>query len=177
MKIRKFAAALALAAALPASLASAHATFENKDAPAGATFKAILTVPHGCDGQATQTVNIQIPEGFFSVKPMLKAGWDITLTQGDYAKTYSNHGNDVSSGVVGLTYSGNLPDDFFDQFIFRGTVDPDLEPGTPLFFIVTQSCADGQVSWSELPNPADPNAKLTHPAPAITVAAPVHSGH
>ncbi len=177
MNIRKLAAAVALSAILPATIASAHASFENKEAAAGATFKAILTVPHGCDGQATQTVNIQIPEGFFSVKPMLKAGWDITLTEGAYAKTYVNHGKEVTSGVVGLTYTGNLPDNFFDQFIFRGTVDPDLAPGTPLYFIVTQTCADGEVSWSELPNPADPTAKLARPAPAITVAMPDHSGH
>ena len=44
------AAALAVAAA---GAAQAHVTLETAEAPVGATYKAVLRVPHGCEGEAT----------------------------------------------------------------------------------------------------------------------------
>ena len=54
----------------------AHATLEQKEATIGKTTKITLRVPHGCDGEATHTVRFEIPEGFYAVKPMPKAGLD-----------------------------------------------------------------------------------------------------
>ncbi|MGB7319804.1 MAG: DUF1775 domain-containing protein [Albidovulum sp.] len=167
---RILAAALMLCVNSWASSALAHASFVTPTTPAGATFKADLRIPHGCDGQATLDVHIRIPEGFFSVKPMPKAGWTLKTSQSDYAKTYMNHGKPVSAGVTEIRWSGNLPDNWFDEFSFRGTVDPDMDPGSTLYFIVTQTCADGRVVWSEIPSDDAPGQKLERPAVALTVS-------
>ncbi|MCU9846592.1 DUF1775 domain-containing protein [Defluviimonas sp. WL0024] len=171
------AAALALAALIPGSAALAHASFETPEAAAGTTYKAVLRIPHGCEGQATEKVHVRLPEGVFSVKPMPKAGWGLETVKASHAKTYMNHGKPVSEGVTEITWTGVLPDEWFDEFSFRGTIDPELDPGTTLYFVVTQTCADGEVSWSELPDPANPEAKLDHPAVGLTISAPEHKGH
>ena len=44
---------IALALALAATAAEAHVTLETGDAPVGSTYKAVLRVPHGCEGKAT----------------------------------------------------------------------------------------------------------------------------
>src|SRR5947199_2692930 len=55
--------------------ASAHVTLETREAPVGAPYKAVLRVPHGCDGAATIAVRMRVPEGMIAVKPMPKPGW------------------------------------------------------------------------------------------------------
>ncbi|MBE7183199.1 MAG: copper chaperone PCu(A)C [Methylobacterium mesophilicum] len=62
---------LAAALALSASPAFAHASLESAEAPAGG-YKAVFRIGHGCEGQSTQTLAIDLPEGFVGAKP----GWD-----------------------------------------------------------------------------------------------------
>ena len=68
---------LATAFALVTSAATAHVSFETAHAPVGSTYKAILRIPHGCEGEATNSVRIKIPEGIIALKPMPKPGWTI----------------------------------------------------------------------------------------------------
>ena len=113
MKTKLF---VAFAVLLPAvSPAFAHITLETGQAALGSPYKAVFRVPHGCDGAATTAIRIQIPEGVIAVKPMPKPGWTIALTTGKYAKTYTNWGSDVSSGVTEVDFTGgNLPDAYYD---------------------------------------------------------------
>src|SRR5260370_25605711 len=102
--------------------ASAHVTLETREAPVGSPYKAVLRVPHGCDGAATIAVRVRVPEGMIAVKPMPKPGWKIETVTGKYPKTYSYfHGAKLSEGVteVGFT-GGNLPDAHYDEFVFAG---------------------------------------------------------
>jgi uncharacterized protein YcnI len=55
--------ALAFGACLTVGPAIAHVTLENREAPVGAGYKAVLRVPHGCEGTATTTLRVRIPEG------------------------------------------------------------------------------------------------------------------
>ena len=113
-------AALGAAALLLApTTALAHVTLEAPEAAAGSAYKAVLRVPHGCAGAATLKVRVQIPEGFISVKPMPKAGWTLDTVKGSYANSYELHGNTISEGVKELSWTGNLPDDYYDEFVFR----------------------------------------------------------
>jgi periplasmic copper chaperone A len=66
---------VAAVAAIVAGPAHAHVSFENAQAAVGTTYKAVLRIPHGCDGKATDEV--RVPEGVIAVKPMPKAGWTI----------------------------------------------------------------------------------------------------
>ena len=141
---------LALLAATLSAFASpafAHATLETQEAKIGASYKAVLRVPHGCGTEATHTVRIQIPEGFFAVKPMPKAGWELEIVTGPYENTYLNHGTEVKEGVKEIVWSGgDLPNEFYDEFVFRGTFADTLVPGA-FYFPSIQECATGEEAW------------------------------
>ncbi|WP_174802115.1 DUF1775 domain-containing protein [Martelella limonii] len=132
------------------SVAQAHVTLEAGEAAAGGSYRAVMRVPHGCDGAATTAIRVQVPEGFFSVKPMPHAGWTLSTETGAYDNTYMNHGKPVSEGVREVSWTdGDLPDAYYDEFVMRGTLAPDLEAGTALAFPVIQTCADGsEIRWT-----------------------------
>ncbi|RUT34568.1 DUF1775 domain-containing protein [Arsenicitalea aurantiaca] len=156
-------AALTLSALTVPGLA--HATLEVQEARIGSGFKAVLRVPHGCGTEATNVVRIQIPEGFFAVKPMPKAGWDLETVTGSYENTYLNHGTEVTEGVVEIVWSGgNLPNEWYDEFVFRGTFADSLEPGV-FYFPAIQECANGEEAWID--TSGEPGA--AYPAPKVTL--------
>ncbi|SMQ85629.1 Uncharacterized protein YcnI [Devosia lucknowensis] len=172
--IRTFACATLAASAVfaLAAPAFAHATLEVGEAAIGSSYKAVLRVPHGCGTEATHTVRIQIPEGFFNVKPMPKAGWDLETVTGPYENAYMNHGTEVTEGVREIVWSGgNLPNEWYDEFVFRGTFADTLQPG-PFYFLSIQECATGEEAWIETSEDGD------MPAPSVTLvpseAAPGH---
>ncbi len=127
-------------------------TLESNEAPVGASYKAVLRVPHGCDGSPTTAIRVRIPEGIIDVKPMPKPGWTINIVKGKYAKTYSLFRAQVSEGVTELDWSGgSLPDDYYDEFVFLSFLASDLQPGQTIYFPVVQECAKGMHRWIEIP--------------------------
>lgn len=164
--MRLFLIALALA---PAA-ASAHVTLEMGEAPATSTYKAVLRIPHGCDGAATHTVRVALPDGFVGAKPMPKPGWALEVVRGAYPTPYTLHGETVGEGPREIVWSGGtLADDWYDEFVVRGTV-ADLPAGTTLPFRVTQLCEGASVTWDEVAAPGVDPHSLAHPAPVLTVA-------
>ncbi|MCD7060204.1 copper chaperone PCu(A)C [Pelagibacterium xiamenense] len=171
--IRTYLCAAAVAATFSLSApAFAHATFEVQEAVLGQAFTGVLRVPHGCDGEATHTVRIEIPEGLFNVKPMPKAGWTLETVTGAYANTYVNHGTEVTEGVREIVWSGgDLPDGWYDEFVFRGTFADTLAPGA--FHIpAVQECANGVAAWTSMPGAETEDG----PAPSVTLVAGDASG-
>jgi len=162
---------LVCAAALLATTvtASAHVTLETQDAAVGSTYKAVLRVPHGCDGKATVAMRVKIPEGFIAAKPMPKPGWALKTVKGKYAKAYTLYGEAVSEGVQEIDWtSGKLPDDFYDEFVLRGTLAADLPPGETLYFPVVQECEGGAVErWIQIPQAGQNEGNLETPAPGV----------
>src|SRR5258708_40281803 len=71
---------------LVTSYAFAHITLETQQAPVGASYKAVMRVPHGCEGTATTAIRVRVPDGMIGVKPMPKAGWQLNTVTGKYAK-------------------------------------------------------------------------------------------
>jgi len=159
----------AAGAALFVFTASAHVTLEVKEARVGAPYKAVLSVPHGCEGAATTTIRIRIPEGMIAVKPMPKPGWKIDVVKGKYEKTYSYfHGAKLSEGVTEISFSGgNLPDAYYDEFVFSGFLAGDLKPGTVLYLPVVQECEKGVHRWIEIPAAGKSSHDYPEPAPAL----------
>src|SRR3546814_518055 len=130
-------AALAAASlSFAATQAYGHVTLEQGEAAIGSTYKAVLRVPHGCEGSPTLKVRIQLPEGVLGVKPMPKAGWTLETVKGDYASSYSLWGEPVTSGVKEITWTGKLLDEHYDEFVFRGYLADALPPNTVLYFPV-----------------------------------------
>jgi uncharacterized protein YcnI len=162
---------LACAAALlaTAGTAFAHVTLETQEAAVGSTYKAVLRVPHGCNGKATVAVRVKIPEGFIAAKPMPKAGWELKAIKGKYAKAYTLYGEAVTEGVQEIDWTGGkLPDEFYDEFVLRGTLAGDLPAGGMLYFPVVQECEGGAVErWIEIPQAGQGEDDLDTPAPGI----------
>lgn len=165
----QFAAATALTA-VSLGTANAHATLEKAEAAPG-SYKAVVKIGHGCDGQPTNIVRVEVPEGYIGVRPQPKAGWSLEIESGDYAHAYKLHGRDVSSGVKAVTWSGgSLDDAHYDEFAMAGTLAKDAG-GQSLFFKTVQTCPDGKVAWDEIPAAGqDPHA-LKNPAPGVVVLA------
>ena len=152
-----------------ACTASAHITLETREAPVGAPYKAVLRVPHGCDGAATTALRVRIPEGMIAVKPMPKPGWKIDTVSGKYPKTYTFfHGAKLSEGVTEVSFSGgSLPDAYYDEFVVTGFIAGDLEPGTMLYFPVVQECEKGVHHWIEIPAAGKSPGDYPEPAPGL----------
>jgi len=159
--------------------ASAHVTLEVKEAKVGAGYKAVFSVPHGCEGSPTTEVSVEIPEGVIGVKPMPKPGWTLALQSGPYARSYGfYHGETKSSGVKQVTWSGGeLPDAYFDQFVLSTFIAGELSPGSQLAFPVTQKCASGEQRWSEVAAAGQDPHSLAHPAPVLRLVAGAGEDH
>lgn len=160
----------------------AHATFANQPATVGSYVAATLQVPHGCDGKATNEVQIKLPEGFISAKPMPKAGWEIEIIEGDYQNSYDNHGKAVKSGPVEIRFkNGELQDNFYDTFTVYGKIAAG-DPAVGLAFPTVQLCgADAKVAWDQIAAPGQDPHDLDGPAPVLKLVAAeggdAHGGH
>ena len=166
--------AVLAALTLAAAPAAAHVTLEGKEATIGASYKAVLKVPHGCKGAPTTTLRVRIPDGVISVKPMPKPGWKLETAKGPYAKTYDfYHGLKLSEGVKEVVWSGGeLPDEFYDEFVLQGFVAADLPAGSTLYFLVVQECPGGAAErWIETPKDGEAGSSLEKPAPGVKLIA------
>ena len=160
-------AAVAAAAflALPGA-ALAHVTLETAEAPADSFYRAVLRVPHGCDGSATTGIRVQIPEGVKQAKPMPKPGWQLSGKKAKLAEPYDWYGTKITEDVREIAWSGGRLDDaFYDEFIFRAKLPAD--EGKVLHFPVIQTCASGETKWIDIPAAGADEDSVEHPAPGL----------
>lgn len=151
MKIAFLFAAAALAA-LPLS-ASAHVVVAPTMAAPGATETLNFIVGHGCDGQPTTALRVELPKAVTALEPQPKTGWTPTteaLPDGGHAITW--RGGEPLTKADGFAVKVHLPRD---------------QP--KVAFVALQSCGATVVRWDE-PIPAD-GPKPKHPAPTLTLAA------
>lgn len=152
--------------------AMAHIVLQGKDAQIGAAYRAVLVVGHGCGEEATTGVRVQVPEGFYNVKPLPKPGWTVEMVTGPYETPFMNHGTEIKEGVTEISWTGgNLPNAFFDEFTFRGTFGAGLEAGSTFFFPVIQTCGALEDAWIDQSGDHD----VEFPAPSVTLSPA--SGH
>ncbi|MDF3854118.1 DUF1775 domain-containing protein [Paracoccus pantotrophus] len=163
-----FGALCATLLGLAAGPALSHATLEKSEAAAGAAYRAVIRIGHGCDGQTTHTLRVELPEGFYNAKPMPKPGWTLETVKGAYARPFDNHGTQMTEGTREVVWSGGaLQDDWYDEFVIRGTVGADVAPGTVLYFPTVQECAEGKADWTDVSG----SKEVPNPAPGLTVTA------
>lgn len=158
-----------LCAAVASTLAlaaEAHVTLETREAPAGSYYKAVFRVGHGCDGQPTQRLRVQLPAGVDSVKTMLKPGWKVQVVREKLATPLKGeHGNTVTEVPKEVSWSGGkLADENYDEFVMQIHL-PDT-PNADLYFPVVQECAKGGHRWIEIPE-AGRTERLKEPAPKL----------
>ena len=134
------------------SCASAHVTLEQQQAPVAASYKGVMRVPHGCEGAATTSIRIRIPDGVIGVKPMPKPGWQLNTVSGKYPKPFTLRGAKVTEGVTEISWSGGkLADAHYDEFVFTSVLADELEAGKTIYFPVVQECEKGIHRWIEIP--------------------------
>lgn len=160
--------------AFTATGAFAHATFEKGEAQQGAGYKAVLRVPHGCNGESTLKVRIQIPEGVIAVKPMPKAGWTLETVKGPYEKEYDYFGSKLTEGVKEVVWTGELLDEHYDEFVFRANITDAFAVGSMVYFPTVQECANGAERWIEIPAEGQDAHDLEGPAPGVKIVEPGH---
>jgi uncharacterized protein YcnI len=161
-------AAVFAAFALAPLAAAAHPSLQPREAKVGAPYRAVISIPHGCDGSATVKLRVVIPDGVIGVKPMLKPGWTISTVRGPYARSYPYyHGQTLAEGVKEVIWSGTLPDDLFDDFVFSAFLADTLPVGQKLYFPTYQECEKGQSRWTEVPAQGQDAHALAAPAPGI----------
>ena len=163
-----------IACLLGTATASAHATLEVQQAPVNSGYKAVMRVPHGCNGSATLKVRIQIPEGYIGVKPMPKAGWTLETVRGKYAKEYQSYHAKISEGVKEVIWTGKLLDENYDEFVVSGQLASDLQPGTVMYFPTVQECEVGVHRWIEIPEAGKSAHDYKEPAPALKLLPPAN---
>lgn len=139
---------------LAATPTFAHVSVEPAEAPAGATEVLRFRIGHGCAGQATTALRIEIPEALGAPRPQPKPGWTVKIDK------------DGPARVTAITWSGLLPDDQFDEFALLARLPGD--PG-PVTFPAVQTCGDDEVQWTAVPDPGEPAHGLTHPAPSVRI--------
>ena len=146
----------------------AHATLEVQEAPVGSTYKAVLRVPHGCEGAATLKVRVQVPEGVIAVKPMPKAGWALETVKGTYKQSYDYYGTPMTEGVKEIAWTGKLLDEHYDEFVFRAYFTPGLQAGAMLYVPAVQECEGGKAErWIEIPAAGKSADDYKFPAPGL----------
>ena len=148
----------------------AHITIEQRQAMPGSPVKLTFRVPHGCGDSPTVKLRVRIPDGVIAVKPMPKPGWQIEVAKGPYNKTYSYfHGAKLSEGVKEVSWTGNLPDTYYEEFVLFGYIAGDLGADRTIYFPVVQDCEKGTHRWIEIPAPGHGAEHLKEPAPGITI--------
>jgi uncharacterized protein YcnI len=170
MTSSRFGGALAAAALMISAPALAHVTFENGQATPNSTYKAVLRIPHGCDGKPTLKVRVRIPEGIVAVKPMPKAGWKLETTKGSYVKAYQLYGEAVSEGVTDIVWTGSLDDAHYDEFVFQARFTDAYQPGATVYFPVVQECDGATEEWTQVPGAGEDPHGLQSPAPGVRIA-------
>jgi hypothetical protein len=156
-----------LAFALLSQSAIAHVTLDQPTAQAGAYHKLTFKVGHGCDGSATNSFTVSLPEAASGAKPMPKAGWKVETQSAPLTTPLTSHGKTISADVREVSWSGgSLPDAHYDEFSIQVKLSD--TPGK-LYFKVTQLCEQGRWDWVDIPKEGQSRKDLKAPAPVLDV--------
>ncbi len=166
-------ATAALAALAATGPAAAHVTIDAPNTVAGSYTLLTVSVPHGCEGEATTEVAIQIPEPLNAVTPSVNPNWEVEKVMADLPEPITDsHGNEITERVDQIVYTTDtpLPDGMRDAFELSLRL-PDEAAGQTLYFPVVQTCTGSDHPWIEIPTDGQDGDELASPAPSITVTA------
>ena len=175
--MKRIAAGSALAFAFACATSHAHIVLDPKTAPAGAYFKVVFAVGHGCDGAATTGIDVTIPDGVIMAKPQPKSGWQVSTSNTALSAPVDFHGKTLKERVHHVVWTGgSLPETQYDEFVVFVKL-PDKAPGANanvLAFPVSQRCGATKVDWSDLPDASKPRSKTPAPLLELKSVTPEH---
>jgi uncharacterized protein YcnI len=116
--------------------------------PDGATTVE-FSFDHGCDGQPTTSLRVQIPDGVTDVVPEPREGWQVQISASEF-------------GWAG----GSIPD--AEAATFRAAMRVSGEAGTTIYFPTLQGCPTAELAWIERPDPDGPEPEDVAPSVTLT---------
>ena len=144
-------AVLAVLVAVLAGLAGsagAHVTSAEEPVAAGEPTPVTFSFDHGCAGQPTTYLRVQIPAGVTEVAADAPEGWTATVT-----------GEEVRWD------GGSIPDGETVPFVASMVID--VPEGTTLHFPTIQGCPTAEEAWIQIPDASNPEPD--YPAPSVLV--------
>ncbi|KAF9283760.1 hypothetical protein BGZ68_005113 [Mortierella alpina] len=152
---------------LATSNVEAHVTANPSAGVSGAYFQANFRVPHGCDGNSTDMVIIEIPKSVTSVKPRATVPWTTAINMVPLEVPIVTPTGTVNTTVGSVTFAGgNLLDTMYEDFGLQFKL-PQMTG--PLYWSVYQHCVNG--AWNNWTNIPDANGKTSGmPAAVINIA-------
>ncbi|KAJ2957553.1 hypothetical protein NQZ79_g6782 [Umbelopsis isabellina] len=152
-----------------ALISSAHVTFTVYSGQPGSYLSTALRVPHGCNGSATNSVSVSIPDNVYSIKPQVVANWNLTIQYKNLSTPVTIEGQQINQTVSNITWdNGLLPNDEFQEFGLQITLPDTGFNGTDkLWFPVFQTCVNGSTFWGGIANTSSWDQYPSHPAPTI----------
>jgi uncharacterized protein YcnI len=101
---------------------------------------------HGCDGEPTTSLRVQIPDGVSTVVPQPVDGWQTSVTATEFSWT-----------------GGSVPDS--QPAVFTAAMSVSGEAGTTIWFPTVQGCPSAEEAWIAIPVAGE--AEPENPAPSI----------
>ncbi|GAB4001153.1 hypothetical protein GCM10029992_35720 [Glycomyces albus] len=145
--------------------AAAHVTVSTDNTVAGTYTLLTVAVPHGCDGEPTTAIAIQIPEPINAVTPSANPNWSVEKVMTDLPEPVVDvHGNEVTERVGEVVYTATtpLPDDLRDAFELSLRL-PEETAGQTLHFPVVQTCTNTDHPWVEIAEEGQDSDELESP--------------
>ncbi|KAG0220681.1 hypothetical protein B0O80DRAFT_423138 [Mortierella sp. GBAus27b] len=167
MKFAVIAASVVSTLLFATSSVEAHVTANPSVAVSGAYFQTNFRVPHGCDGNATDRVIVEIPKGVSSVKPKATVPWTTAINMVPLDTPIVTPTGTINTTVGSVTWSGgSLPDNMYEDFGLQFKL-PQMEG--PLYWKVYQHCVNN--AWNNWTSVPDANGKTDgFPAAVINIA-------
>jgi uncharacterized protein YcnI len=128
--------------------AGAHVQSSEEPVAAGGRTPVTFSFDHGCNGQPTTYLRVQIPPGVTDVVPEDQPGWTSTV-----------------SGDELRWDGGSIPDGQTASFVAVMTIDQ--PEGTVVRFPTIQGCPTAESAWIEVADATNPDP--AYPAPQIVV--------
>lgn len=135
------------------SAAFAHVSLQAPQAQAGRPYQAVFVVGHGCDAAATTRVAVQVPPGFKATNAAPRPGWTADL-------------KGATATWTATSKEAALPNSQRGEFVLAGTAPSKTGP---LWFKVLQTCEQGSLEWSQLPDKGTSTAGMKTPAVLLDV--------
>jgi uncharacterized protein YcnI len=144
--------AIVLASAAPAL---AHVEVESSSVEPTGAARVTFSFHHGCDGQPTTSLRVQIPDGVTDVVPQPVVGWQPAVTATEFSWT-----------------GGSVPDG--QEGAFTATMTVSGEAGSTIWFPTIQGCTSSEEAWIETADPGAPEPENVAPSIVLTetIAAP-----
>ncbi len=153
------------------SLVHAHTVLEYQVATAGQYYKATFKVSHGCGNSPTRQIVVDIPLGVQGAKPMPKVGWQLEVLQEKLPQSYLSHGRTTTEDVTRITWTAKtredmLPASHYDEFVLVGVLP---QAAGMMYWPVKQTCEQGRMDWTEIPQPGQKLSDVKSPAAALEI--------